>query len=108
VTGGLNDAWLLWNEGLHNGRLLNDAQSLKMLTSHATLESGEGSGYGIVLWKPGGHRAAGNAGGFRGYDAALYRYLDDRITTSMLANQTADTLGLNDVLGRVVFSAQSQ
>jgi CubicO group peptidase (beta-lactamase class C family) len=79
-----------WAEGLHNGQLLNAGEMEKMLTWHATTESGQGSGYGIVTSTLAGHKVAGIAGGGYGYASVLNRFLDDRVTMLLIGNRDID------------------
>jgi CubicO group peptidase (beta-lactamase class C family) len=95
-----------WNEALYNGQVLNEAQLQKMLTSHATTEWGEGSGYGIVVGEKYGRPFAHNAGGYDGYGAAIIRYVDDRITSVVIGNQIIDSIEIREEMDRRFFGAE--
>jgi CubicO group peptidase (beta-lactamase class C family) len=79
-----------WNEGLYTGRLLNEAELRKMLTSHAAIDNGDGSGYGIVLYEFVGRKWAGNGGGPTGYSSIINRDLGDHLTLLLIGNQDMD------------------
>jgi D-alanyl-D-alanine carboxypeptidase len=81
-----------WNEGLYNGRLLNETELKKMLTPHFTLKTGNGTGYGIVLFDLAGRKAAGYVGGPDGYTSATSRYFDDRVTSLVIGNQNMSSI----------------
>jgi CubicO group peptidase (beta-lactamase class C family) len=94
-----------WNEGLYNGRLLNESQLQKMLTPHAAFGDGgsRGSGYGIVLFEFANRKGAGNGGGPDGYSSVVNRYLDDRITTLLIGNQNMEIFDLSDLMDKSFF-----
>ena len=84
-----------WNEGLYSGRLLSEAELQKMLTSHATMENGDGSGYGILLYEVAGRKWAGGGGGPTGYSSIINRDLDDHLTLLLIGNQDMDIFTMN-------------
>lgn len=94
-----------WNEALYNGGLLNDAQVQKMLTWHDVNDSGQGSGYGIVVGEDFGRNWASNGGYFDGYAAVIKRYLDDRITTVVMGNQDMSVFDISGEMERRFFNA---
>jgi D-alanyl-D-alanine carboxypeptidase len=95
-----------WNEALYNGQLLNQTQLQKMLTWHATTESGEGSGYGIVMGEHYGHKWADYAGAYAGYTSRMIRYLDDGITIVLIGNQEMDIFTIGDDVYKTFFEAK--
>jgi len=95
-----------WNEGLYNGRLLNETELKKMLTPHFAMENGEGSGYGIVLSQNAGRKVAGNGGGLDGYFTVIVRYLDDRTTMLVIGNQSKELFAIIDQMGVSFFGTR--
>jgi CubicO group peptidase (beta-lactamase class C family) len=85
-----------WNEGLYNGRLLNETELGKMLASHATMGNGDGSGYGIELYAFAGREWAGSGGGPTGYSSIINRDLGDHLTLLLIGNQDIDIFTLNE------------
>jgi CubicO group peptidase (beta-lactamase class C family) len=94
-----------WNEALYNGELLNDTQLQKMLTWHDKNDSGQGSGYGIVVGEYFGRPWAGNGGYFDGYAAVLGRYLNEHITTVLIGNQDMLVFDISDEMEQRFFGA---
>jgi D-alanyl-D-alanine carboxypeptidase len=95
-----------WNEGLYNGKLLNEAQLKKMLTSHATTENGDGSGYGILLHELAGRKWAGNGGGPNGYSSVINRDVDGHLTVLLIGNQDMDIFTISDYMVNNFFGTQ--
>jgi D-alanyl-D-alanine carboxypeptidase len=95
-----------WNEGLYNGKLLNEAQLKKMLTAHAAIDNGDGSGYGIVLYELAGRKWAGNGGGPNGYSSVINRDLDGHRTVLLIGNQDMDIFTIRDLMVNSFFGTK--
>jgi CubicO group peptidase (beta-lactamase class C family) len=97
-----------WNEGLYNGKLLNEAQLQKMLTPHFTMDNGWGAGYGIVLYEMAGRKPAGYAGSpdAFGYSAVVDRYLDEHVTSLLICNQEESVTTAADEMEKAFFGAK--
>jgi CubicO group peptidase (beta-lactamase class C family) len=97
-----------WNEGLYNGKLLNEAQLKKMLTPHFAMDNGWGAGYGIVLYEMAGRKPAGYAGSpdAFGYSAVVDRYLDEHVTSLLIGNQEESITTAADEMEKAFFGAK--
>jgi CubicO group peptidase (beta-lactamase class C family) len=82
----------LWNEGIFNGKVLNE-ESLKSAFTPVKLNDGTepkdiggGYGYGWVVMEHRGLKAIGHGGGLNGFNSDLIRYSDISATVVVLQN----------------------
>lgn len=88
-----------WTRALHRGDVLAPA-GLEAMTTEATLEDGEGAGYGFGLsvGELEGHRRIAHGGGINGFSAMLAHYPEgdgpgDDVTIAVLMNSDAPSTG---------------
>ena len=78
-----------WDAALYTEKLLKKS-SLDQMWTKATLNNGKtvGYGFGWGLAEVRGHRVIEHGGSWQGFKAQISRYVDDKLTIILFANQT--------------------
>jgi CubicO group peptidase (beta-lactamase class C family) len=90
----------IWNEALHNGRVLNEASLKSAFTPVKTKENNNpsadnGYGYGWFLSNYRGLKVIGHSGGLDGFNSNLIRIPDQNLTVVVLLNCAPTLIGLD-------------
>jgi CubicO group peptidase (beta-lactamase class C family) len=112
-----------WMQALMGGRVL-DAASLRGMTTPGRLSDGRLAsakrvstdpsepagdyGLGIRIMSFDGHRQIGHDGNIFGFQAALFDYPDDQITTAVVANTSGGAYGLEQRIATAVLAPPRQ
>jgi CubicO group peptidase (beta-lactamase class C family) len=88
-----------WNEGVFNGKVLNEASLKAAFTPVKTKEnqdddSGDGYGYGWSVSKLRGLREISHGGGLQGFSSFLLRVPKENFTVAILANSMPESPGV--------------
>jgi CubicO group peptidase (beta-lactamase class C family) len=91
-----------WNEAIFNGKVLKK-ESLKAAFIPVVLNNKEKSeyGYGWVFQDFRGYKIIGHGGGLHGFQSALGRQPDQKITVTVLCNSTPPPDGINPTANAV-------
>jgi CubicO group peptidase (beta-lactamase class C family) len=92
-----------WDRGLATGKLVKP-ETLALAFTPGKLDNGKPHtyGFGWVVGGTKGHRVVGHEGGWVGYRTFIRRYLDDRLTVVVLANnESLDVGSLGDQVAKL-------
>ncbi len=89
----------LWDQALHNGKLINEASLEKMETPYKN-----DYGYGVNIDEKYNRKRVNHGGGCEGFLNELHRYTDDKVSIVVLSNYGFTAVWkISEVLAAIVF-----